>query len=126
MTLIEKLEAATSGSRELSGLAMLEIGWTRSSDGLNAWISPKGEQYHVLFLGLDLTESMDAALTLHNADKWAFTLHHTDKIHHPTKHPTKHWIVYLDGKFGDDLMIASDAPTPALAICIAELKARVI
>ena len=117
-SLIAELEAAKGGSRELSDRVLLAVGWLGQSASSKVagilvphWKSPDGRDVLV-----DLrpcpTTSLDAALTLVNTGgmiRVAFDM------------PNNFATVYF--KAGG---IAGDgkAPTPALALCIASLRAR--
>ena len=100
MTLIERLEAAPEGSRELD--RWVQRGLVRVAD--------------VRFSCPAYTTSTDAALSM-VPEGWSWHIH---------------WIAWNAalkanasiGNLGGDRAFQSIAPTPALAICIAALKAR--
>lgn len=123
-SLIAELEQAKEGSRKLSDKVLLACGWTTSDDKdtrKRFWCSPEGEYYdwwddpHARSRdGPPLkrpspTESLDAALTL----------------------VPKGWMWELDSSGGAELnagwgkaFVLASGSSPALALCIAALKAR--
>jgi hypothetical protein len=137
--LITKLEAATEGSRELSDEVLLACGWVREGTRdprLDCWRDPQGNVYDhwndphgratQVVPRPSPTESIDAALTL-VPDDWgyvsvsmlrggsseAFML---EKDYSPPGdgHIDDEWSQWLEKAFHT---------SPALAICIAALKA---
>ncbi len=107
-TLIAELERAAEGSRELDGEIALSLGWVKHHAGWAHWTTPEGlENRHVPFF----SDSLDAALTL--VPEGAY------------------WAVRVSiSKFAGVVTplgyVVKDcvANTPALALCIASLKAR--
>jgi len=112
--LIERLEAAESGSRELDAEIAKEVGytfmetWTLSEE---YWIGPAPAPDKPVVLPR-FTTSLDAALTLVPEGFWTRLIIATP----PVAEVNPNNIESVDGK-----VIAT---TPALALCIAALKAR--
>ena len=109
--LIAKLEAAKDGSWELGDEVLLACGWktTANFDPANPhpyWIRPDG--VNVGINQPDPTTSLDAALTLvPDSYQWSVT----------------DWRVKAYAQIGATISSA-EAAAPALALCIAALKAR--
>lgn len=113
--LIAKLEAASEGSRELDGQIALVLGLApagaqlhRSLDPARGWWVPgKGPFSGDFWLPPHYTTSINAALTLvPDGQAYAVLVYASAAIGEPPQ-------------FGDH-----EAPPPALALCIAALKAR--
>lgn len=122
--LIEKLETAEEGSRELDAEIALQVaGWTLEKRGAErkAWWRAPGQSWASTYNNNppQFTRSLDAALALVAA-----------------KLPSREWGVYADLEnrrydafVADDVWdesfenITATAPTPALALCLALLKA---
>ncbi len=131
--LIAKLQAAPEGSRELSDEVLLAAGWTRESHihpGLSAdygenveyweWTQPNGDpcpRYHLGGQNLPCpTTSLDAALTLvpEGAQYCLGCLSDTRvSVRGVSRYHA--WVMEQETVY---------APTPALTLCIAALKAR--
>lgn len=122
-TLIRDLEGATEGSRDLSDKALLGCGWIYTPNGYGPgkpcwgggglWTDPAGVGTAASDPRPSPTESLDAALTLVPEGEW--------------------WAV--DGNCDDPIDCSAAvgrvggeekgrSVTPALALCIAALKAR--
>lgn len=119
MTLISRLEAAESGSRELD----IEI---------TIFVFPKVVRRHANFYINDLrieiqpyTTSLDAALTLvpEGWFVWGLSDHRTSVHYFGDKHEHVCWRASLQTIEGGRLTVAS-AKTLHLALCIAALKAK--
>lgn len=129
MTLVERLEAATAGSRELdaeisrsiiSGPSFAHWNGVHVS---NWWLHDDGESWgcnttdgwrHERCIRVShYTTSLDAALTL-VPDGYDYIIYRIDGEYYAEVGPT--------GSFGFTKCVG--APTIALAICIAALKAR--
>lgn len=104
MTLIERLEAATAGSRELDAEIAHAIGAFKPKP-----VTARDEN----FWTQHYTTSLDAALTL-VPDGYDYIIYRIDGEYYAEVGPT--------GSFGFTKCVG--APTIALAICIAALKAR--
>lgn len=121
--LIARLEAATGPDRELDAAIALAVGYTTYPDGYgdgNEWIDPQGNHLpRAVRMGAQppkFTASIDAALTL-VPDGCLWGAGDEDCTGRP-------WAWCLPpGRSWDDAD-NSYAATPALAICIAVLKAR--
>jgi len=113
--LIQRLQDATEGSRELDFDIALSIGWTREwYISCYGWKNPKGQQCSERYVPAFST-SIDAAMTLVPEGHGTVALEITRKsaraaIGNDTQ----------EGFVGE----AAEAPTPALALCIAALKAK--
>ena len=131
--LLTELESAPEGSRELSNKVLLACGWRRGVAFHHAlfppdhpgesgdWDDYETEYYNRHDRNLaapDCTVRLDAALTL-VPEGWGWDLVQgtANSIGIPRAHV---W----SGKKGDHRMIEGNAATPALALCIAALKAR--
>lgn len=112
--LIAALEAATGPSRELDA----EI--ARCCDARQWRLTDEG-MGKVFFDPLEFTASIDAALTLvpeTDGNRWY-------EIGQAWTHATAHVRVYPPNPWeGRTREAVADAPTPAIALCIAALKAR--
>ena len=115
MTLIERLESAPEGSRELDGEIALLLGWKKTIDGFynSRWKDPAGQLQGNIPPAF--TTSIDAALTL-VPEGWRWDIGPWDdqiraEIWNHTEDETKE-------------QYCGFASTPALALCIAALKAR--
>ncbi len=107
--LIKQLEAATEGSRGLDYLIHTKLGWVDQDQG--GWDGPNGE--HTGEGWPYYTTSLDAALTLvPEGLRWTLRYDPTRKLNYWT------WV------WTDDGPCEAYKPTPALALCIAILKAR--
>jgi hypothetical protein len=114
--LIEKLEAATEGSRELDAEIALACGWRFNKGTVYSyhWLDPQGAHNAV---PSPFTESLDAALTL-VPEGWGY-----QQGSHP-RAACKACAFCFEGADDFHNQPPSFAPTPALALCIAALKAR--
>lgn len=116
--LIKRLEAATGPSRELDAeIVRLVAGWKRiDSPGGADWIDPRGYEQ----CDRDVphyTASIDAALTL-VPEHWSATI---------STHPNNIGTfarVYNDGMKTEPAFNVHGNRPPAIALCIAALKAR--
>ena len=116
--LIRDLEAATEGSRELDGEIALSLGWVKHHAGWAHWTTPAGlENQHVPFF----SDSLDDALSLVPEGTWYW---HIRK--HKSRGRSHDAIVTLrkPGETADKIQFQVNHKTPALALCIAALKAR--
>ena len=115
--LITKLEAATEGSRALSDEVLLTCGWQRSNhqDRRSCyWTSPDGRTHS---RRPDPTRSLDDAVTLvPEGWLWSVGVQNTHKRTGPSAFI---WKPDVKAQF-------IEAATPALALCIAALKARLV
>lgn len=121
--LIARLEAATEGSRELGEAVYLACGWTKTQTGywlgpIYHWGSPDGKITfaHDDFYQHDPTTSIDAALTLVPA-------HHMWEVRHGIGCRAVVWTLEQDYD-GHSVPVGNTMDQPALALCIASLKAR--
>lgn len=125
-TVIAELEAATEGSRELSDRVAVAIGWKQTVHGDEArgyfvpryltWTSPDGAQQPPgEWWPPSVTQSLDAALSL-VPEGWGWDVMHDSVA--AVRPP--------DSEGDDELAIWGLTPngTPALALCIAALRAR--
>lgn len=101
-TLIARLEAAPTGSRELSDEVLVALGW-KHWPPTGKWIAPDGPQH---CRDMDPTRSVDDALALLAADE-GWTISNLDDGYDMT----------ADSAYGQ-------AKTLPNAICIAILRAR--
>lgn len=106
MTLIERLEAATGPEREL--------------DAEIAAVVEAGMRHHWFASPPLFTSSIDAAMTL-VPDGWDYSAGNRDETEKAWA-----WVAEEDDVRGEywQTIQQSSAVTPALAICIASLKAR--
>lgn len=134
--LIERLETAESGSRELSDEVLLALDWTYAlkssaitgSGGgdIEMWHSPAGLMHHGP--RPSPAESVDDALSLVPDGYW-LTLQRSKSVGHP---PQCHAKLYGDADTLDRDMedweeyeyVANNFATPALALCAAILRAH--
>ncbi len=127
--MIEKLEAATYGSRELSDTLALAIGWKQTTHGDNTrgyfvpryltWTSPDGTQQPPGdWWPPSFTQSLDAALTLvpQNCMKYGIEVYASTGRY-------KNGCDFPAGQHSNWVQVR-EAATPALAVCIASLKER--
>lgn len=115
-SLIAELERAAEGLRELDGEIALSLGWVKHHAGWAHWTTPDGlENRHVPFF----SDSLDAALTLvPEGCGWEISV---DPDWEGKIPPSA--VVCPIGE-SPQRRILTVAPTPALALCIAALKAR--
>jgi hypothetical protein len=113
MDLIAKLEQATEGSRHFDYLIHAALGWQDLDDG--GWV--RGNER----MGCNwphYTTSLDAALSLvpsgHDWLHKSFNTMTVVRLLTPEEDTAKKWAVHYD----------RDGATPALALCMACLKAR--
>ena len=119
--LIARLESATEGSRELDaqiecsvrGWQLLEI----SSTGAYSF-RHKEKDFNYPSGAPCYTESLDAALTLVPA------IWRVYNIKEAYIYPPNKWFACLERRREHRESMIGKAPTPALALCIAALKAR--
>lgn len=123
VALISKLEKAKEGSRAMSDGVLLVLGWTQSKPdhwkiGELAWKIPQGE-----WAGQppDPTRDLQDAVDL-VPEGWIVA-----DLRQRINPPVWHWycaLSYLTAKFESfDIRPDTEAPTPALALSIAILKA---
>ena len=118
--LIARLEAASKGSRDLDRAIHLvvfadfikERGMTEEGNG---WRDP---EFGAIAPPQDYTTSIDAALTL------VPPIWRVYAIQEQYVDPPNLWFVGLDRRREHRESMIGKAPTPALALCIAALKAR--
>ncbi len=119
--LIARLEGATESSRELDAFICWMVNpHPQGSAGPDWWLLPQGTQQHVPTISPHYTTSLDAALTLvpPECSSWELDWNgHSGALHGKACCAT----IYLTGS---STQYNGDAPTPALALCIAALKAR--
>ena len=122
MNLLSTLEEATEGSRELDAAIDLEIFPSilakclpDETRGPGHWIHPQDGPV----FSPEYTTSINAALTL-VAEGWGWAV--TDPKHWPDSEPDDR--PYARVYCPDRDQIKGNGPTPALAICIAALRAR--
>lgn len=108
--LIARLEAATEGSRELDGAIYETVTGVRIT-------GPRDKEWLVVPF---YTTSLDAALTLVPEGLcWGLNTHPEDEIFNPGGAQA-----FVSDMLEDGIYAHADAATPALALCIAALKAR--
>lgn len=119
MTLIERLEAASGPDRELDEAIGLDLGWSPVSNPtfatglMGRWYTPDGRMTD--HYGIPRwTASLDAAMTL--IPEGCVTYLASEDRH------SHRWEWSLRDKYA--VRHHARAPTPALALCIASLKAR--
>lgn len=115
--LIAALEGATGPSRELEAAIALALGWERihpcrTVGNTGAWRTPGG---HLVYDFPAYTASLDAALTL-VPEGWGWSADCTSP-----KPYFRLWL-YENGPSCQDQ--DAEGATPAIALCIAALKAR--
>lgn len=113
--IISRLEALTGPSRELGDEVLRAYGWTTPTGGGwpndRFWSQPNGQTYGGVGERPDPTASVDAALALLPDDSWEWNLAWNSgfgfaEVGDPTLH--------MEGEH----------KTPAIALCIASLRAR--
>jgi hypothetical protein len=116
--LIAKLEAATEGGWELDFAIQQKLeGWENLGGGWRKWTATgKEEQYNCGMRPPHYTTSLDAALTL-VLQGCVWEISKTDSAAHPR-------VFYSARVEDDEYSVVTNAATPALALCIASLKAR--
>lgn len=123
--LIKRLEEAEAGSRKLDALIAKEMGWSVHNARRNGlWVIPFGEYEtcdpDAMFRLGDYTTSLDAALAL--AERvlpgWGWEISHDDCIGNYYA-----WVVKDFYLRGPQEHLRGIQETPALALCIAILKA---
>lgn len=122
--LIARLEAAKEGSEEISREIAEAIGWRQEYVGDDSrgyfvpryavWFDPSNARKEAGQLYPPFSQSLDAALTLVPADRNTIL-----KIYEPGEH-----VAFCLPKDGGRSETWTKAATPALALCIAALKAR--
>lgn len=116
--LIADLKNATEGSRKLSDRMLLACGWFWCPTGdhekpFDKWTAPNGDHYSPTEAHPSPTENLGDAVALLSKERWWTLRHHLN----PTL-PNRASAVELQGLFD-----VNQAATPALAVCIAKLKA---
>lgn len=116
MTLISRLEQATEGSRELDAeIAKIKFGADAVRMGGAGW--PEGAIIVPCYPGWQImpayTRSLDAAMSLSEGRVWKIISEWT---------PKRSYAFVWNGD-GTSTGHESDASTPAIALCIASLKA---
>ena len=116
MDLIARLEQAEVGSRELDRAVALALGWA-----IKRWPNGQGEDWRridgTLVLNTNFSTSLDAALTLVPTG-WHWTVYDTDGL------GRGYACAQVEPPEYSYEPISADAVTPALALCIACLRAR--
>lgn len=115
-TLIRDLEGASEGSRELDGEIALLLGWVKHHAGWAHWTTPEGlENQHVPFF----SDSLDDALTL-VPEGWGWLVEVWQR--------EESWAQVVRRPEGSTkpsgVFEGAEAKSPALALCIAAIKAR--
>lgn len=125
--LIARLEAAEGPDRELADEVLLACGWERSvgattNPDIVFWKAPDSDEYHAEGSDWpgDPTASIDAALTL-VPEKYDITI---TQASGPRRSDWFATCTERDEFARTITHKARDAATPALALCIAALKAR--
>ena len=126
--LIARLEVATAGSRELDIAVYEAIGWRRKQFSKTAptWLCPPDDGKRIAIEPFNLlpcvTTSIDAALTL-VPEGWYLTCLAEVGCGH-----FYDWAAticdHLEGRVEDGDWRSAPGQTPALALCIATVKAR--
>lgn len=121
--LIARLEAATEGNTDLSWAIAEHVGWTKFWSGQTIFCPPgvteasldaHPEDDRAITIAPPFTTSLDAALTL-VPESYAWSVQSSQQF------PGQAWLYPPNN--AADLEFQADAP-PALAVCIAALKAR--
>jgi len=119
--LIQRLQDATEGSRELD----LDLWWECKANRCSA-NQPMPEDYRQSNLRMNdaprYTTSIDAAMTLVAPNTWHEIKGPRKYLHIPTSVPNK-WSANLES-WNHEKQAMGWGATPALAICIASLKAK--
>jgi len=116
--LIQRLQEAMEGSRELDCAIARAFDWTYNRDVEYCWRPPSESALKVSFQSIPaFSTSIDAAMTLVPEGFWLHLSSFTSDI-------PERGSVHLYGNrgLGDDY--PADAATPALALCIAALSAK--
>lgn len=129
MTLIEQLEAAPEGSRELDRSLAVEWGWVQGKDrgythiDGHHWYDPQGRRLGVEGY-LHYTTSMDAAWTLVSEGWFIQMLDHAHSriVYLGDIHEPLGWNCWLQRIQGGLQQRGRHKTEPALALCIAALK----
>lgn len=112
--LISKLEAAAEGSRELDKEIWKACGSHISTIGTERWPNRIGEVSHFISIECpDYTTSIDAALVL-VPEGWCWV----------AGNELENFASVKPDHNAHDKILSSSSATPALALCIAALKAR--
>jgi hypothetical protein len=126
-TLIERLEAAEMGSRRLSDDVLLATGWAERRlpmDSVPYWMHPDHLGVALSVANEAVTTSLDAALAL--AERVLpgiiWTVCRLPSGNALAKHGPFYATLESDDEWSPTL--DQSAPTPALALCIAVLKAK--
>ncbi len=140
--IIERLERATDPSRDLADDVLLACGWSVIEFGAldnpsHEWLAPDESTTYVGGDHPNPLASLDAAVSLVPegmmyglAGPWVYTADHEDE----TKRGRQIWEAAVDDgdNFCGDIESLTDfdnsgqGPTPAIALCIASLKARAV
>ena len=112
---IARLESATAGSHELDARIWAALN-DREYDGEYVWEGPSGKLYQHHWTVPAYTTSIDAALTLVQPPHYLLMLGQIT--------PTI-WVAEIGNASDDRARSAGESRIAALALCIAELKARV-
>ncbi len=134
-TLITRLERATGPDRELGNEVLFQCGWTQAEGGNNLcdpyleWTAPDGDS--VLDGDQpDPTASLDAALTLAKgtgfaiAGPWVYADHHEWAGREIYNAALADEVCGVDVENLEDFPHSGSGATPAIALCIAALRAR--
>lgn len=117
-TLIERLSAAKVDSRELSDEVLLALGWLHETGW---WRPPAPAPEWEIFHERDRPDparSIDDAVRWVVPEGWSWTIYGPDQLGVVKPHA----MLGVPGVFEAD----ASAATPALALCIAGLKARML
>lgn len=114
--LIERLERATGPDSELDEAIALVLGWTHQKmrgDAKPYWRKPGVTEYYMRSIVPAYTASLDAALTL-VPEGWMWDVSSSGCA----------WIMRNDDSICDSQIVIGGVKSPAIALCIAALRAR--
>ena len=115
--LIKRLEEATEGSRDLSDECLLAVGWTPGNDATKWWFNPITQEWDH---PPSPSENVQDAIDWMVPEGWEFA--RLWSAANPKDRPWFGCDMRMDEPY--KIIKSLGAATPALALCIAALKAR--
>ena len=130
--LIERLESAAEGNRELGDEVLLAAGWRKTPVGhfygpIHHWSSPDGRHNYSEDRRPNPTQSLDAAMTL-VSDGWWFVglVSHVQQTKEFQVVRVGNWqarLIPTDRHNPPGIIIGEHKSLPVLALCVAALRA---
>ena len=124
--LLAKLESAGEGSRELSDECLLAVGWVLRDDGrsLACWHGPNGQEFYPCDFVPDPSRNVQDAIDWMVPESLSYSLGAPDWscTGKNDESSSAAWANIFKGRDGE--WNTANAANPALALCIASLRAR--